>query len=470
MSITFGTEGWRAIMAEEFTVEHVCAVTQAIAEHFIEQAAGKPLVLAVGYDTRFLSDHFARAVCEVLAANGITAHLTQGPIPTPAVSRYIVERKLPGGIMITASHNPAYYNGIKIKESFGGSANTDTVASIERRINSQPIPRTPFEQAVKSGRIRSIDYLPDFLKGIRRTIDLAAIKKSRLRVAVDSMHGAGGTFIEQLLAGGKCQVTTLHPTRDVLFGGHAPEPIAKHLSEMATFIKAKRLGLGLATDGDADRLGVLGPKGEFINPGQVLCILLDHLVHVKKLKGPVVKTVSNTSMITRMAQGLGLKLYEVPVGFKHVAKLMIEEGAIIGGEESGGIGVRGYLPERDGVFMGLSLLEALAVKGCSLMDALRDLERRYGRFVYARRDLTLSFEQVKRAFDQLTNSPPKQIADVAVRDINTLDGVKLIGADESWVLFRRSGTEPIVRVYAESSSQPRVHRLLNAAVALVQSA
>lgn len=469
MSIRFGTEGWRAIMAEEFTVANVRAVAQAIAEHLLAaRPRGTAPKVAVGYDTRFLSDHFARRVCEVLAAHGIVSALSDRAVPTCAVSRYVVEAKQACGIMITASHNPPIYNGLKVKDSFGGSAMPETVASIERRIGRQAPRLLPLEQALTQGLVRKANLLPAFLGGIKRSVDLPVIRRSRLKVVVETMHGAGGTLTEQLLAGGRCRVQTLHADPDPLFGGHAPEPIPTHLTELRREIVRRRWDIGLATDGDADRLGVIASNGAFITPGQVLCILAEHLMATRRWRGAVVKSISNTSMIDRLADALGLKLIEVPVGFKHVAKLMQEDDILIGGEESGGIGVQGYLPERDGIFMGLLVLEAMATQGRGLLEILRDLERRFGRWFYARRDLTVSQDRVAKFFDRLHSRPPDRVAGIPVSKVKRLDGVKLIGRDDSWLLFRRSGTEPIVRVYAESPAAGRVNRLLAFGVALVK--
>ncbi len=473
MTITFGTEGWRAIIAEEFTFEHVRMVAQAIAEHMrstSRAATTQPFTLAVGHDTRFLSDRFAQAVSEVLAGNGLRVVLTDRAIPTPALSRYVVAHRLAAGVMVTASHNPSAYNGIKVKEAFGGSAISETVASIERRIGQRAPKRLDFAQAIKQGLVRRANMLPDFLKGIASYVNLRVIRQSRFKVLLDPMHGAADSLMEQLLSGDRLKVETLHATPDPLFGGHAPEPIGSHLRELSQELKRRRWDIGLATDGDADRIGIIAPNGAFLNPGQIMCMILEHLMTSRNWSGAVVKTVSNTSMIDRLAASLGLKLIEVPVGFKHVAKLMLESDVLIGGEESGGIGVKGYLPERDGMLMGLLVLEAMATQRTGVLGLLRGLERRFGTWTYARRDLTVSFEQVGRFFDRLRRSPPSRMGVVPVARVNTLDGVKLIGKDESWLLFRRSGTEPIVRVYAESLSARRVTQLLNFGVGLITRA
>jgi len=471
MSIAFGTEGWRAIMAEEFTVENVCKVAQAVAGHFHNAAGAKRrLAIAVGHDTRFLSDQFARVVCEVLAANGIQALLTDRAIPTCAVSRYVVTNRLAGGLVVTASHNPPPYNGLKIKEAFGGSATPETVASVERRLGRQPVKRLPFDEAARQKQIRVVRMLPAFLAGIRASVDLKVIRRRPLRIVADPMHGTGDRLMERLLTGGRCRIETIHADPDPLFGGQAPEPIPSHLTELATTLKRRRWDVGLATDGDADRIGVVAPTGAFLNAGQVLCILLDHVVVSRGWRGAVVKTVSNTSMIDRLAEALGLKLFEVPVGFKHIAKLMLEDDVLIGGEESGGIGIKGYLPERDGILMGLLLLEAMAQQRQGIVEILGRLERRYGRWTYARRDLTVPRDRIDRLFKRLTINPPARIVQEAVVQVKTLDGVKLIGRDESWLLFRRSGTEPIVRVYAESLQTRQANRLLAFGVQLATTA
>ena len=469
MAIQFGTEGWRAIIAEECTAENVRVVTQAIAEHAREQARGKgTITLAVGHDTRFLSDYFARAVCEVLAGNQMHSVLTDRAVPTCAVSRYVAGRHLPLGVMVTASHNPAIYNGLKIKEAYGGSASQETVASVEQRIGRSPVKCVPFDEAVEAGIVKPVNMLPLFLKGIASFVDLAAIRRAPFRVVVDSMHGAGGRFIEGLLRGGRCRIETLRAAPDPLFGGEAPEPIPSHLQGLSRRVKATRADIGIANDGDADRLGIIGPDGAWLNPGQVMCVLIQHLIQTRKAKGAVVKTVSNTMMINRLAEALGLRLMEVPVGFKHVVKLMLEDHVLIGGEESGGIGVTGYLPERDGILNGVLLLEAMATQQQKLSTLLARLERQYGRWFYGRRDLPLRMEQVERLFARLRESPPETLVGVPVAAVNTLDGVKLIGRDDSWLLFRRSGTEPIVRIYAETPQKSRLSRLLEFGVGLTR--
>ena len=466
MPITFGTEGWRAIIGEEFTADNVRLVSQAIAAHLLERSRSASITVVVGHDTRLLSDYFARAVCEVLAGNRLRVVMTRGVVPTCAVSRYVVAHRLPAGIMITASHNPGIYNGLKVKEAFGGSAAPETVAAIERRLGRGTVKRLAFDEAQRARRVAVADLMPDYLRGLTRFIDVAAIRRRPFRVVVDSMHGAGGRIIEQVLRGGRCRVETLHAEPDPSFGGHAPEPIPAHLGELMARVRRTRADVGIANDGDADRVGIIGPGGAWLNPGQAMCVLLLHLVKARGLSGAVVKTVSNTMMINRLTEALGIRLIEVPVGFKHVAKLMLTDDILIGGEESGGIGVTAYLPERDGILNGLLLLEALAAQRRSLAAVMRDLERRCGSWWYGRRDLHLTMAQVDALFARLRAAAPEALAGVPVATVNTLDGIKLIGRDDSWLLFRRSGTEPIVRIYAETPMKSRPPHLLDFGVGL----
>jgi len=468
MGIQFGTEGWRAIIGEEFTGANVQIVAQAIADHL---TPGRRAVrVVVGYDTRLLSERFAALVARVLAGNGIETVLSDRTVPTCAVSRYVVAHRLTAGVMVTASHNPAAYNGIKVKEAFGGSATAGTVASIERRLGRSTLRSLPLRDAARRGLVHRANLLPDYLRGIRAAVDLARIRSLPLRVLVDPMHGAGNGLVARLLAGGRCHVRMLRADPDVRFGGEAPEPIPSHLMELARTLRNGRWTVGMATDGDADRLGIIAPNGSFLNPGQVLCVLLDHLLASRGWHGTVVKTVSNTSMINRLAERRGLPLLEVPVGFKHIAALMQRDQVLIGGEESGGIGVRGYLPERDGILAGLLLLEAIATRRQGILEILRALEQECGRWAYARRDLRVPTPQLSRFFGRLTDRPPRAMAGLPIGSVNRLDGVKLIGQEGSWLLFRRSGTEPLVRVYAESHSTGAVRRLLDFGVRLIGAA
>lgn len=458
--IRFGTSGWRAIIAEEFTFANVRLVAQAIADYARGAGAGDPVTLGVGFDGRFLSKEFAQTVAEVLSGNGLRVCLADRLVPTPAVSAAVKAHRWLAGVMVTASHNPAAFNGIKVKEAFGGSAEPETVAAIEAQIGRHPVRKRPLAEALAARQVRVIDFLPAQVQAIRRYIDVAAIKRRSFKVVVDSMHGAGGTLIAQLLSGGRCRVTTLHPDPRPDFGGLTPEPIARHLEPLMREVRRTRSHVGIANDGDADRIGVVSPEGAFISPGKLLCILLKYFVTERGYRGGVVTTISNTFLINRLAAKWRLPIHETPVGFKHVAKLMREQPIIIGGEESGGIGVQGYLPERDGIMNGLLLLEVMAKRGRSFRQLLDELDREFGLFASAREDIACPSDVKARLFARLKQSPPSELHGRPMREVKTYDGVKLIGCDDSWLLFRASGTEPIVRIYAEASTQRRAQALV----------
>jgi len=458
-TISFGTEGWRGIIADDFTVESVQRLSQAIAAYFHEHAQG-PVRLAVGYDTRFLSDRMAALVAEVLAGNGCEVWVAAHSSPTPALSTFVRHQQLTGGVMVTASHNPPQFNGVKVKTSDGGSIDPEATQRIEALLDQRPVQRVPWAEAAAQRRLHRVDILPAYLAGLRSFVRLASIRRAGLRVVVDAMHGTGNRLVERAVGKGRTRLTTLHAEPDPLFGGHAPEPIPRYLTELLRTTKRSRAHLGLATDGDADRIGAARPDGRFLNPGQILCVILLHLLEERGLRGGVVTTISNIAWIPAMAQEFGLKLYEVPVGFKHIAKLMREDHILIGGEESGGIGIAAYLPERDGILLGLLLMELLAMRGQSLLTILRQLERKYGTFAYGRVDLHIPEAARDQLMRRLTTDPPTTIAGRPIQTTKTYDGLKLIGRQREWILFRLSGTEPILRIYAEAPSETAVQRLL----------
>ncbi len=462
ITIKFGTEGWRAVISDEFTFANVQRMAQAIADYYAQQAraSAAPPRAVIGYDTRFLSPAYAQMAAEVCAANGITTTLATRAVPTCAVSRAIVDGKLLFGLMITASHNPPQFNGIKIKDATGGSVEQDVTGAVERLIDARPVQRLPLAEAERTKQIVRGDLLPGYLRGIRAYVDLKAIKRVPMRALVDSMHGVGGTLIAQLLAGGRTRVTTLRGTPDANFGGSAPEPIPKYLTELMRQTKAGRYALGIANDGDADRIGAATPKGEFLSPGLILTLLLRFFVEERGWTGEVVKSISNTSLITRVAAKYNLRLHETSVGFKHIAALIRTRDILIGGEESGGIGVKGYLPERDGVLLGLLLLEMLAKRRRSVLQLIDELEREFGKLYYQRQDVHYPDTAKPRLFAWLKAQTPTALDGQPVVDVQTADGVKLTARDGSWLLYRLSGTEPILRIYAEGTTRARAQKIL----------
>ncbi|RLT39997.1 MAG: phosphoglucomutase/phosphomannomutase family protein [Chloroflexi bacterium] len=481
MPIHFGTDGWRAVISDEFTFANVRKVAQAIADKTLADARQlsviseqspisnhqSPISLVVGFDTRFLSDRYAQTVAEVLAGNGIRVWLTQGDTPTPLVSYAVVDKQAAGGVMITASHNPPRYNGIKLKAAYGGSASPADAAEIERRIREndsaeRPIRSVSMESGEAQGLISRFDPLPTYRTHLHRLVDFDCIRRAGLTVAVDAMYGAGRVYLRDLLSEAGCQVTELRGELNPGFGGAHPEPIARHLQPLFEAMTTGRYRLGLATDGDADRIGAVDPDGRFIDPHSIMALLLEHLVEDRGLRGSVVKTVSTTQMLNRLADHYGLPLHETPVGFNHISDLMLNGSVLLGGEESGGISVLGHIPEGDGVLMGLLLAEMVAKRGKSLsvlLDELMD-QPHVGHFRYGRDDQTVTPFDKATLVAGLMGHLPTALAGVPLHHSSDRDGVKYILADNSWLLIRPSGTEPVLRVYAEASTDSQVRALL----------
>jgi len=452
--IRFGTDGWRGVIADDFTFANVRRVAQATADYWnaVGQASSlpasiersskmlDPLTAIVGFDNRFQSETYARLVAEVLSANGIKTYLPPVAVPTPAIAHAIRDRNMAGAVMITASHNPPQFNGYKLKAYYAGSADLQLCAAVEQQLD-----RTPVRSNDKL--IKPYDPRPAYLKSICRFVDLKLIRKARLRIVTDSMHGCGGTLLADLLG-----ATPIRAGRDVLFGGVAPEPIERNLGPLCAAVKAHRADVGLASDGDADRLGVVDERGRYVSVQIVHALLLLHLLRYRRAHpGFVVRAVNSTMLIDRICRAHGLPLLEVPVGFRWACQKMREEDVIMAGEESGSFGFRGHVPERDGLLAALYLLEMLAMTGKSVTELASELQAEFGRSAYDRLDLPVRF--VKR-------EPPADLLGVPLVRVNELDGVKYIAADDSWLMFRASGTEPITRIYCEATSIRRVKSLL----------
>jgi alpha-D-glucose phosphate-specific phosphoglucomutase len=474
MTIRFGTDGWRAVISEEFTFDNVRKVSQAIADKTLAdlaQANGArgdhPLTMVVGFDTRFLSDRYAWAVAEVLAANGIRAWLVEADAPTPVVSYAIVDKHADGGVMITASHNPPRYNGLKLKAAYGGSASSAASKEIERRIaaneSAGALPRTiDLDTAIAQGLVQRFDPFPAYAEHIRKLVNFATIRRASLSVVVDAMYGAGRRYLSRLLEEAGCQVTELRGEMNPGFNGIHPEPIARNLQLLLDTIRSGDYEIGLATDGDADRIGAVDPTGRFIDPHCVMALLVEHLVLDRGLRGSVVKTVSTTQMLNRLAARYGLTIHETPVGFNHICDLMLGEEVLVGGEESGGISMLGHIPEGDGVLLGLLLVEMVATRGKTLSALTDELMAApdIGKFCYARHDQPVRPFNKAELVAELMSSPPPLLAGLPVAAMNDKDGVKYIRSDESWLLIRPSGTEPVLRIYAEARSDAAVQLLL----------
>ena len=462
MAIRFGTDGWRGVIAEDFTFANVRAVAQAVAD-LLREDGGVRGAVPVGYDVRFLSRRFAETVASVLEGNHLATILADGPVTTPMVSCQVVAEEAPLGVCITASHNPAEYNGFKIKAAFGGSAPPELTGRIEALLG---------RRAPRAGRVpdRRQPFLAAYVPRLRAVVDLRVVRRSPLRAVVDSMHGSGGRILGDLVGPGKAKVTTVRSEPDPLFGGHPPEPRPENLAPLRRAVLRHRAHIGIATDGDADRIAVCDETGTHLSPFQVFGLVALHLIVHKKWRGAIARTFANTLVAERIARRFGLPFFDLPVGFKHIARLMREQDVLIGGEESGGIGVKGFLPERDGILIGLLLLEMLATGERRLSRRVAAMEKEFGRFFYRRVDLPMPVEAAREAVARLRADPPERLAGVAVTGVDPLDGVKLLLGEDGWILFRGSGTEPVLRVYCEARSPVLVEKLIRTGIARVPSA
>jgi phosphomannomutase len=475
MPIHFGTDGWRAVISDTFTFNNLRSVAQAIADAIASGAWNNGTLpdenvdqkkMVVGFDTRFLSDRYAVDVARVLSGNGYTVYLAQSDAPTPAISYAVRHLGAVGGVMITASHNAPRYNGVKLKASYGGSALQEQCRRVEVYLNdNEERGRGPnlmdYDQARNQGLIQRFNPLLAYYEHLRTLIDFNAIAENPQRVVVDSMYGSGRGVIKGILQGSGCEVQEIRGEMNPGFGGVHPEPIARYLGALAGAVSTHMGNYGLATDGDADRIGAMDERGNFVDPHKIMALALRYLVEKRGWKGPVVRTVSTTRMIDRLAERYGLPVYETPVGFNHIADYMLKGDVLIGGEESGGISFKGHIPEGDGILMGLLLVEIVSTCCDSLYELVEDLLKDVGPAFYQRNDLRLSYPVAK---DKMTNfladNAPASIGGETIAKILTLDGVKYLLKDDSWLLIRPSGTEPVLRVYAEGRSPEMVKALM----------
>ncbi|HTY85987.1 MAG TPA: phosphoglucomutase/phosphomannomutase family protein [Candidatus Acidoferrum sp.] len=467
--IKFGTDGWRAVIAEDFTFANVARVAQATAGYWqANPVKGADPKVIVGYDRRFLSDRFAQITAEVFAGNGFTVVLTPEPTPTPAVSFAVKARHAIGGIMITASHNPPIFNGFKLKSHYGGSSDSETCQAVEKFLDKKPVKSQPLADAVKAGQIKMADLRPAHYAALKKLVDFKLIAKSRLRFAHEALFGVGAGCFEQLLAGTTCRVTTLNGEHDPLFGGINPEPIQQNYRHSQAYLRRHPHDFCLVTDGDADRVGGMDGRGHYLTTHQIICLLLHHLIENRKGRGRVVKALTTTAMVDKICAAHGLPLVETGVGFKYICKEMLKGGVLMGGEESGGIGFRGHIPERDGIAAGLMVLELLATERKSINQLLAKLEKQFGPHRYGRLDIHYPLEKRAALMEFLKTRPPGKLLRSPLAEVTTFDGVKFVAVDSSWLMLRGSGTEPVLRIYAEAGTATGVKKLLKLGVALAR--
>jgi len=468
--IKFGTDGWRGVIAGDFTYANVRRVAHAIAAYMdAHEDPSRPVLVA--YDTRFGSARFAAVAAEAIARSGLHVQVASRITPTPALSYMVRKLGASGGVMITSSHNPWNWNGIKFKASFGGSASPATTRRIEAFLDHPP-------HEAAGGTVKQTDFVPEYIEAIRAFVDLDRIRAARQKFAVDVMYGAGRGILAGIFGELGLEHIELHGSVDPLFPGMNPEPILPHLRELQEAVVANGCAAGLATDGDADRIGAVDENGELVDANRIFCVLAEWLIVHKRWPGAITRAFNTTRMLDRIARAHGRELIEHGVGFKHVADLVMQgREVLIGGEESGGIGVPRFLPERDGTLNALLLSNAMAEEGKSLGQLVAELQRKYGPHYYGRRDLHLE-EAVKQSALQRAAARPASVGRFKVRAIEDLDGYKFFldaptgdGANvpgaEAWVLLRGSGTEPLLRVYAEAASPEMLNEVLDSAVAFV---
>jgi phosphomannomutase len=469
-AIQFGTDGWRAVIAEDFTFSNLDRVAQATADYWranpVDGVNGDRAV--VGYDRRFLSPEFAARVAEVLAGNGFTVTLTDRPTPTPSVSFEVKRQKAIGGVMLTASHNPAAFNGFKLKAWYGGSAEPATCKAVEGLLDRNPVRSIPLPQAVRSRLVSVRDIRGAHYAALKKLVDFPLIAASGLKFAHEALHGVGAGCFDELLAGTTCRVTTLNAEHNPGFAGINPEPIARNYIRSIPFLQKHPHDICLVTDGDADRVGGLMGNGAPLTTHQIICLLLRHYVKNRGMTGKVVKALTTTSMVDHMCAKFGLELIETGVGFKYIASEILKGGVLLGFEESGGIGFPGHIPERDGIAAGLVLLEMLAMERKPLKVLLRELEKDFGPHRYARIDTTFPLEKRSALMSYCAEHPPARLLKSKLATVKAYDGVKFIAQDGSWLMLRGSGTEPILRIYAEAKTDEDAQALLQQGVRLTR--
>jgi len=465
VSLKFGTDGWRAVIAEEFTFRNVRRVCAAIEKTMAGagRAGGKAII---GHDTRFLSRRFAEAAAETLAAAGRHVMITDRYCPTPAASCKVVEEGAAYAVVITASHNPAIFNGVKIKDSTGASAGEEITSACEKLIAADEPARLPLDEAARRGLFEIGSFREAHRVWIEKVVDLDTIRDAGLSVVVDPMHGACGEIMASLLAGGSTRVRTLRAAPDPLFGGAHPEPLERHLAGLKAEVPASGADVGLATDGDGDRIGAFDEKGNFVSP-----LLIAPLIARNFLKrgrtGPLGKTFANTILLDRIAARHGLPFSVFPVGFKHIARQMVSGRLLLAGEESGGIGIEGFVPERDGTLIGLLVLQAMIDEGKPLSSIIADMQADYGQLHYERRDLPCPSEKGRALVEDLKKRRLPTIGGMKVTGLDDLDGLKFLFGEDGWILFRASGTEPILRIYSEAPSAERLAAIMGDAMEMV---
>lgn len=449
--IQFGTGGWRAIIGDGFTKENIQILSRAICDKMREEKVEAEGIV-LGYDRRFLSKEAMQWAAQVFAREGIRSYLINKSAPTPLVMFYVMKHGFHYGMMITASHNPAVYNGIKVFTYGGRDADEEQTAQIEKYIHEVtdiPVEDMSYQEGVEQGLIKEIYPLNEYLDSIIDTVDMGQIKERGLRVALDPMYGVSETSLKTILMTARCEVETIHERHDTLFGGKLPAPTAQTLRTLQNYVIDRRCDLGIATDGDADRIGVIDDKGNFLHPNDILVLLYYYLVKYKGWHGAAVRNICTTHLLDRVATSFGEECYEVPVGFKHISAKMFATDAIIGGESSGGMAVRGHIKGKDGIYASALLVEMIAVTGMKLSDIMEAIRAEYGGMALEERDYRFSIEKKAQIHKQLLEEKALPFIPYMIEKISYLDGLKIYLKDGGWISIRFSGTEPLLRIFCE---------------------
>ncbi|MEK6372012.1 MAG: phosphoglucomutase/phosphomannomutase family protein [Acidobacteriota bacterium] len=458
--IKFGTSGWRGIIGEDFTFENVRVATQGVA-NYLKKSGQKGSGVIVAYDTRFLSEKFASEAARILAFNDIHAFLCNRDVPTPCVSFETVRRKAMGAINFTASHNPPEYNGLKFSTSNGAPALPEITKAIEAEIHTVQERHERLDVYEKSELIETIDPKDRYLAELRNKVDVDVIRKSGLRIAIDSLYGTSRDYLDYFLLEAGVEVKIIHNYRDPYFGGFSPECSEKNLGELRKVVTDEKFDLGLSTDGDADRFGIIDDRNRFVSPNVIIALLALYLKRYRNIPGGLARSVATTHLMDAIAKKLGVPLYETPVGFKYIGELILADKIALGGEESAGMSMYRHLPEKDGILACLLVAEMVARTGKKLHELTDEVYKEFGFFYSKRADMKLTPNLKDSLATRLTN-PPESLDGLKVREVNTTDGVKLIFDDSTWLLFRLSGTEPVARIYAEACSPKDLKHLLDA--------
>jgi phosphoglucomutase len=458
--IKFGTSGWRGIIGEDFTFENVRVASQGIAS-FLRKTTQPGSGVIVAYDTRFLSEKFASEAAKILAFNDIKAYLCTRDVPTPCASFETVRRKAMGAINFTASHNPPEYNGLKFSTSNGAPALPEITKQIEREIHLVQQKNERMDVYEKTELIEEIDPKDRYLTELRTKVDIDAIRKSGLRIAIDPLYGTSRDYLDYFLLEAGVDMKIIHNYRDPYFGGFSPECSEKNLGDLRRLVTDEKYDLGLATDGDADRFGIIDDRNRFVAPNTILALLAIYLKRYRKIPGGLARSVATTHLMDAIARKLDVPLYETPVGFKYIGELILADKIALGGEESAGMSMYRHLPEKDGILACLLVAEMIAATGKKIGQLVEEMHEEFGHFYSKRVDLKLT-PQLKEGLAQKLADPPTELDGHTVRDVNTTDGVKLIFDEQTWLLFRLSGTEPVARVYAEACSPRDLKHILDA--------